>query len=159
MKIVTVITGSGAFFLITIDFENSAKFFAAFVALWAVIDIVVSLDKKATLHADLTRGFTVLAGKIAAVPMTEAAYTELSAERLRLDHDDFPSKRFVDLHAGNDECRARGFPADDLVPLSKWQRRLGYYMTLGMERLEVWKYFGRNNPVRALGRRRSETAI
>ncbi|MGY3347148.1 MULTISPECIES: hypothetical protein [unclassified Bradyrhizobium] len=50
-----------------------------------------------------------------------------------------PCKRLVDLQARNDECRARGFPPDELAPLNWTQRVFGYFFTFGMRRLEDWK--------------------
>jgi hypothetical protein len=139
MKIVTVIAGSGAFFLLTADSKVAAEFMTAFVALWAVLDIVIKPDKKAEKHSELLKGFTSLAAQIEEMPHTSEAYKQLAASRLRLEESEPPCKRLVDLQARNDECRARGFPPDDLVPLSRWQRYLGYFATFGMARLEQWK--------------------
>lgn len=58
--------------------------------------------------------------------------------RLRIERDEPPVKRLVDLQARNDECRARNFAPEREVPLSGWQRRFGYFFTFGMARLENW---------------------
>lgn len=139
MKIVTVIAGSGAFFLIFSGAEAVAGAISAFIAMWAVLDIITAPDQKAKLHADLCRSFLALAAKIEAGPVTPGRYAELSAARLELERDEPPCRRLVDLRARNDECRARGFPPGDLVPLSWWQYRLGYFADFGLRRLEAWK--------------------
>lgn len=139
IKIVTVISGSGAFFLLLADWDKLAGIFSAIVALWAILDIVVSPDKLAEKHSDLFKQFTALAGRIEAAPRTDEAYRELQAARFVLEEKEPPCKRLIDLEARNDECRARGFPPDELVPLSKAQRLIGYFFTFGMDRLERWK--------------------
>lgn len=139
-RIVTAFAGSGAFLLIAKDFQVAAEFVTAFVALWAIIDIIVGPDKKHDLHNELCKRFTGLAAKIQQATNTEEAIRELKAERLLIEENEPPCKRFVDFEARNDECRARGFPADDFVPLRGWQRELGYYgFQFGMGRIEDWK--------------------
>jgi len=139
-RIVTACAGSGAFLLIVRDFQVAAEFVTAFVALWAVVDIIVGPDKKHDLHNELCKRFTGLAAKIQQVPNTKESLRELVAERLLIEQNEPPCKRFVDFEARNDECRARGFPPDDFVPLRRWQRELGYYgFQLGMGRIEEWR--------------------
>lgn len=139
VKIVTVVTGSGLFLLLVTDRYRVAEFVSAFVALWAMLDYLAAPDKKAEKHADLFKRFTALAAKIEAMPHSQDAYQTLAAARLNLEENEPPCKRLVDLQARNDECRARGFPPDYLVPLSRWQRYFGYFFTFGLARLERWK--------------------
>lgn len=139
MKIVTAIAGSGAFILVTADVEHWAAAAAAFIALWAVVDIIVSPDKRAETHKELGQRFVDLAARLAMSPQTADAYPALLAERLKIERDEPPVKRLVDLLARNDECRARDFPSEDQVPLSWWQRRFGYFATFGLARLEGWQ--------------------
>jgi hypothetical protein len=139
VKIVTVAAGSGAAFLLFADAKPAAEAFASFVALWAALDYMVAPDKKAEKHSELRDRFIELAIKVRKMPLTEDAYNKLAGERLQIEKDEPPCKRLVDLQARNEECRARNFPAEDLVPLSKSQRLLGYFVTFGMERLENWQ--------------------
>ncbi len=140
MRVVTAVAGSGAFFIVVAKYQHAAEWITAFVALWAVLDIIIMPDKKHDLHNDLCKRFTALAAKTHQLPRTVETLRELTAERLILEQGEPPCKRLVDLEARNDECRARGYPPEDLVPLSKWQRFFGYYgATFGMERLEDWK--------------------
>ena len=139
MRVVTVIAGSGAFFVVVNEYKHAAEVITAFVALWAILDIIIMPDKKHDKHNEFCKRFTALAAKIERAGVSEDEYHELAAERLLLEVNEPPCKRLVDLEARNDECRARGFPPDDLVPLGCFQRALGYYFTFGMPRLERWK--------------------
>ncbi|HEV2602503.1 MAG TPA: hypothetical protein VGU24_02465 [Microvirga sp.] len=139
MKVVTVISGSGAFFLLSAGAETWATAFSAFVAMWAILDIVISPDKKSEKHSDLASKFTDLAAKLEASEPTENLYRQLCQERLLVEKTEPPVKRLVDIQARNDECRARGFPPEDIAPLTGPQRYLGYFVTFGMEKLEQWK--------------------
>lgn len=139
MKIATAIAGSGAFLLISSGWQDVATVVVAFIALWAVIDIIFAPDKKSDLHSDLRQKFISLAAEIEAAPRTKESLRALAADRLSIEAREPPCKRLVDLQARNDECRARGFLSSDLVPLSDSQRYLGYFATFGMSRLEKWK--------------------
>jgi len=140
IRIVTAIAGSGAFLIVVAKHQNAAEWITGFIALWAVLDIIIMPDKKHDLHNELCKLFISLAAKIQQSARTELALRELKAERLLIEQGEPPCKRLVDLEARNDECRAQGYPPDDLVPLSKWQRFVGYYgANVGMERLEKWK--------------------
>jgi hypothetical protein len=139
MKIITAAAGSGAFLIVTAKHQHAAEIVSAFIALWATLDIIISPDKKADRSRDLCERFTELASRIEEAACTEAEYRRLAAARLTIERGEMPVKRLVDLQARNDECRVRGYPPDEQVPLSKWQRRLGYYFTFGMPRLEEWK--------------------
>jgi hypothetical protein len=136
---VTAIAGSGAFLLVVSDVGWFGEGLTGFVALWAVLDIIVSPDKKADLHSDLSKRFTELASQIETAPQSEVALRALKAKRLDIETLEPPCKRLIDLAARNDECRAREFDPAELVPLSRCQRRLGWYFDFGLERLEQWK--------------------
>lgn len=138
-RIVTAVAGSGAFVLVVSDVSWLAEGFTGFVALWAVLDIIASPDKKSDIHFDLSKRFTVLAAELETAARSEHALIALKAKRLEIETLEPPCKRLVDLAARNDECRAREFDPDDLVPISTWQRRFGWYFDFGIERLERWK--------------------
>jgi hypothetical protein len=140
IKVATAISGSGLFFLLLADVKLIPEVLAGFVAVWAVIDYLLAPDKKAEKHYELREQFTDLAIKIQKTPRSEEALRQLIAERLELEKTEPPCKRLVDLQARNEECRARDFPPEDLVPLGRLQRSvLGYVATFGMKRLEDWK--------------------
>jgi hypothetical protein len=137
-RIVTAVSGSGAFLLVSSG-QPGAELASAFVALWGVMDIIMAPDKKADLHKELYRRFTVLARMVDSAEPDREKHRSLLAERLAIEELEPPCKRLVDLQARNDECRARDFPPEDLVPLNGAQRRLGCFATFGMSRLERWK--------------------
>jgi hypothetical protein len=140
MRVVTAIAGSGAFVVVVAKYQHAAEWITAFVALWAVLDIIIMPDKKHDLHNELCKRFTGLAAKLHQIPRTPESLRELTAERLILEQAEPPCKRLVDLEARNDECRAQGMSPDELVPLSGPQRFFGYYgASFGMRRLENWK--------------------
>jgi hypothetical protein len=139
IKIVSVIAGSGVFLLLLAKATPLAEVFAAFVALWAILDYVIKPAEKADEHCDLGGEFTSLAIKIARADRTREALYELSALRMEIEKSEPPCKRLVDLQARNDECRARDFPPEDIAPLSRPQRWFGYFVTFGMHRIEEWK--------------------
>jgi hypothetical protein len=135
-RIVTAVTGSSAFVFVVADVRIVGELLTGFVALWAVLDIIVAPDKKADLHSDLSKRFTVLAERIANAEICSQSLQKLTAERLMIEEKEPPCKRLVDLEARNDEWRARGYDLAEEVPLSDRQRR---YFTFGLPRLERWK--------------------
>ncbi len=139
MRIITAIAGSGAFVLIKAKIEVWAELLSAFVALWAVVDIIVSPDKKGERHSRLCEQFTRLAERIARSQRTQEAYDENLAARLRIERDEPPVKRLVDLQTRNDECRARDFPPDDEVPLNWCSDSSAFFFTFGMSQLDTSK--------------------
>ncbi|UYN94906.1 MAG: hypothetical protein KIT25_23295 [Enhydrobacter sp.] len=139
-RVVTVLAGSSAFFVVVAEFQSLAVFITAFVGLWAILDIVWMPDKKHDLHNELCKRFIGLAAKIERAPRTEEALRELRAERLLIEQNEPPCKRLVDIEARNDELRARNFPPEMLAPLTSWQRTAGRYgSNWGLVRLEKWK--------------------
>lgn len=139
-RVVTVIAGSGAFFVVVAKNQELATFVTAFVGLWAVLDIVWAPDKKHDLHKDLCKRFIGLAAKIEESPQTEEALRKLRADRLSIEQDEPPCKRLVDIEARNDELRARNFPPRMLAPLTSWQRFIGRYgWNWDLARLEKWR--------------------
>lgn len=138
-KVVTIVSGSGIFLLLLGDFERTAQFASASIALIAVLDLVFSPDRLAQEHQARYRDFTTLARDLEAAEQTDESYRKIRSGQLEIEHRSPPIKRLVDLMARNDECRARNFPPHCLVPLSRAQRWLGYIVTFGMARLERWK--------------------
>jgi hypothetical protein len=139
MRVVTAIAGSGAFFIVVSGWQHTAVAITAFVALWAILDIIVMPDKKHDRHNELCKRFTSLAAKIQRSLLTKEALKELIAERLLIEENEPPCKRLVDIESRNDEWRSRGYSPDELAPLSGWQRVFGYFVTFGLPRLERWK--------------------
>lgn len=139
MRVVTAVAGSAAFFIVVARSQHAAEVITAFVALWAVLDIIFMPDKKHDKHNELGKRFTALAVKMHQSPQTADALHELTAERLLIEENEPPCKRLVDLESRNDEWRSRGYSPDELVPLNGWQSFFGYWVTFGLPRLERWK--------------------
>lgn len=109
------------------------------VAAISAIATVYSPARKARTHGDLCRRFTDLAAKMAVASATESNRKKFLAERLKIEKDEPPVKRLIDLQAFNEEARARGVAERQLLPLSRTQRWFGYLFTFGMRRLERWR--------------------
>ena len=140
IKIISVVAGSGIFVILLVAKASwFAEVVAGFVALWAILDYVIEPAKKAEKHCELGEQFTDLAILIARSERSPEALGDLKARRLEIEKLEPPCKRLIDLQARNDECRARGFPPEDLAPLSWAQRSFGYFVTFGLRRLEDWK--------------------
>jgi len=56
-RIATVVAGSGLFVLISIGYGQFAAYVSAAFALWAMIDFLVTPDKKAERHEELRAAF------------------------------------------------------------------------------------------------------
>ena len=106
------------------------------VAAGSAIDTVLGFAKKAKRHDDLCRSFTDLAARMILRPANAANHAWACAERLKIERDEPPVRRLVDLIAENEEARSRGVAERDLLPLSGPQRTLGYCFTFGLPRLE-----------------------
>jgi hypothetical protein len=91
------------------------------------------------MHEALARRFTDLSSKIAGWEPVPQNLKKARSERLRIEKDEPPVKRLIDLQAQNEEVRARGISDDHCVPLSRFQRAFGYVWTFGMPRLEKWE--------------------
>lgn len=134
----TALTGTASFFALLAGGTEIAKYLTAVVAAAASLDSVFRFDRKARLHEGLSRRFTDLGAKIAGWEPVPQNLKKARADRLRIERDEPPVRRLIDLQAQNEETRARGIPEDRCVPLSGWQRMFGYVGTFGMKRLETW---------------------
>ncbi|MBG0801294.1 hypothetical protein IYW40_07340 [Methylocystis sp. H4A] len=134
------ILGAGAFMVLLGGKDGGlAKALIAVVAIGSAIDNVVGFSKKSKQHSELCRRFTELAADMALWDVNEENYKKAVSERIKIEKDEPPVHRLIDLEARNDELRARGYSEEWLVPLTNAQRRLGYFFTFGMPRLEEWR--------------------
>ncbi|HEY1751775.1 MAG TPA: hypothetical protein VGG29_10955, partial [Caulobacteraceae bacterium] len=120
----TAISGSAAFVSLIGDNPSTviAKALTFVVAVATTLDLVFDFSRKADKHDVLCRRFTELAAKIVEWDATEANRRQASAERVRIESDEPTERRLVEIWAHNDECRARGHGADEMVPLTVLQR-------------------------------------
>jgi hypothetical protein len=138
-RVATALTGTASFFVLLANGLGVAKYLTAVVALASSLDAVFRFNRKARIHEALGRRFTDLSSKIAAWAPTPQNLSRARVERLKIERDEPPVRRIIDLQAHNEECRAQGMSEADLIPLSGWQRTMGYAFTPGMKRIEKWK--------------------
>jgi hypothetical protein len=135
----TALTGTASFFVLLAQGTQIAKYLTAIVASAAALDSVFRFNRKARTHEALTRRFTDLSARIAGWDPTPANLKKARAERIRIEKDEPPVRRLVDIQAQNEEARSRDIPSERMVPLSWAQRTFGYAFTFGMKRLEGWQ--------------------
>jgi len=140
-RVATALTGTASFFSLISGGAGTeiAKWLTGIVAAAAIFDQVFRFNRKARTHEALTRRFTDLSSKIAGWEPIPPNLKKAQVERLRIEKDEPPVKRLIDLQAQNEEARARGVSDDKRVPLSWPQRTFGYLWTFGMPRLERWE--------------------
>jgi hypothetical protein len=140
-RVATALTGTASFFSLISGGAGTeiAKYLTGIVAAAATFDQVFRFNRKARLHEALARRFTDLSSKIASWEPAQQNLKKARAERLRIEKDEPPVKRLIDLHSQNEEVRARGISDEHCVPLSRIQRTFGYVWTFDMIRLEVWE--------------------
>jgi hypothetical protein len=140
-RVATALTGTASFFSLISGGAGTeiAKWLTGIVAAAATFDQLFRFNRKARTHEALTRRFTDLSSKIAGWEAVPQNLKKARSERLRIEKDEPPVKRLIDLQAQNEEARAREVPDDKCVPLSWPQRTFGYLWTFGMPRLERWE--------------------
>ena len=94
--------------------------FAAFVAIFATIDLVFSTSQSARNYQDLSRRFIQLEKKI--YTMKPEDLEALTAERLDIEADEPPPLRVLDSICHNELRRAMGFGPDGDVRIRWYQR-------------------------------------
>jgi hypothetical protein len=135
----TALTGTASFFVLLVKGTELAKYLTAIVASASALDSVLHFNRKARRHELLSKRFTDLSAKIAGWKPTPENLKKAEVERLKIERDEPPVKRLVDLQAWNEELRARGKPESALIPLTTPQRWFGYMFTFGMAKIERWK--------------------
>lgn len=108
------------------------------VAAASAVETVLKPSDKAQLHSDLTRKFTALAADIMSYEPTPKNLQKVRAARLKIEIDEPPVRRLVDLLSYNEEARSRGASDEHCWPLTSLQRRVGYCADFGMKRLDEW---------------------
>lgn len=150
---VNAVLGAGAFVaLIGGKTGSLATVLTGILAAASALDTTFGWSRKAKLHADLTRRFTDLAARMIEKPATSASYRWACAERIRIEKDEPPIRRLVDLQAQNEESRSLGVDPAYQIQLTRRQRIFGYIFTFGMTRLQ------REDDARQLRRRELEDA-
>jgi hypothetical protein len=132
------ILGTGAF--VSLFGPNGAipKVLIGIVAAGSALDRVLGFAHKAKVYDGLCRRFTELAAGLEQWDATPANLKKATSKRYKIEEDEPTVRRLVDLDARNEELRARGYSADEMVPLSSLQKNLGCFVTFDMRRLERW---------------------
>jgi hypothetical protein len=134
------ILGASAFIVLLGGSDSLlAKILVGIVAAGSALDNVLGFAKKAQLHADLSSRFTQLAANMALWDANEQNRRKAVAERLKIEKNEPPLNRLIDLKARNEEMRCMGYGPENMVPLSRCQRIFGYVATFDMRRLEGWQ--------------------
>jgi hypothetical protein len=100
----------------------------------SALDTAFKWSRKTRTYSELSRRFTELAAKIEEWPPTPANYRKASSERVKIEKDEPPVRRIIDIMARNEELRASGLVK--LIVEPSWlQRHFGYMFTFGLEKL------------------------
>jgi len=109
------------------------------VAALSAVDNVLGFSKRSKQHYDLCRRFSDLAASIEEWDATETNLKKANARRIKIEEDEPPIKRLIDITARNEELRARGYPPSDYAPVTRVQAMFGYFVTFGMSKLDRWR--------------------
>jgi hypothetical protein len=116
-----------------------AQVLIGMVAAFSAVDNVLGFSKKSKRHFDLCRRFSELAASIEEWDATETNLKKAKARRIRIEEDEPPTKRLIDIVSRNEELRARGYPPSDYAPITRLQATFGYFVTFGMRKLDRWR--------------------
>jgi hypothetical protein len=116
-----------------------AQILIGFVAVASAVDRVFGFSKKSKKHYDLCRKFTELASSLENWEATEVNLKKARSRRVKIESDEPPVKRLIDIVARNEELRSRGYAAEHFAPISRLQGIFGYFVTFGMRRLNKWR--------------------
>ena len=98
--------------------------FAAAVAIFSIIDIVIGTTQAFRLHDDLSRQFTLLEKDIiSTINPNDDALAKWIAQRLDIEANEPTAMRVIDSICHNELIRALGYDLSELVEI-KWYQRL-----------------------------------
>ena len=139
-NVANALCGLGAFlFLFGGKDSIAAQGFVAVVAIASTVAATLKPSKKAKDHSKLAARFTDLSSAISAREATDGNVRWAKAQRAKIERDEPPVRRLVDLMARNEEYRSRGGLERDMIPLTWLQRTLGYGWTFGLGKVDAWK--------------------
>jgi len=97
--------------------------FAAAVAIFSTIDLVVGTAQSARLYDDLAKRFIDLEKEIVTTgEMTDELLANFKAERLDIEKDEPPPLKVLDSICHNELMRAMDYDPKDFVPINYYQR-------------------------------------
>ncbi|MCK4454559.1 hypothetical protein KAU51_04455 [Candidatus Parcubacteria bacterium] len=98
--------------------------FAALVAIFSIIDLVVGTARAARLHDDLARRFISLEKSVVSIKeITEENLTNLTSQRLDIEADEPTPLKVLDSICHNELLRAMGYDRSEFLKI-KWYQRI-----------------------------------
>jgi len=96
----------------------------AFTAIIGSLDLVIGFSRRARDYRDLVRDFSQLEREISTVgeKREEDNYVKFLNRRLEIEENEPPVKRVLDCYCHNEVARSLGWPDDEMVKISFWQR-------------------------------------
>ena len=128
----SVIFGSAAVYgVLEKDYSVLALVAAAFVTVLSGVNLVVSSSRRAREYFDFARRFTELSMKLqCSDEITPELLRTLTAERLRIEAEEPPILRILDVACYIEEARAQGLKIDG-IELTRTQRALSQFFDFG----------------------------
>jgi hypothetical protein len=110
VKILSLVTGSGAFLSTMGSHQLITMWFAAAVAVLSAISLVVGPAQAARLHEELAKRFSKLESEIIRVgPPDSTQLRGFMADRVTIESDEPPALRVLDTICHNELCQAFGY--------------------------------------------------
>jgi hypothetical protein len=123
IKILSLVTGSGAFATAVASHQGLTVMFAALVAILSAINLVVGPAQAAQLHEELASRFAELELQIKRAGQPDTGQLNaFIADRLAIESDEPPALRVLDTICHNELCRALGYQTCDFYKVGPVQR-------------------------------------
>jgi hypothetical protein len=137
VKIISVVGGSAAFAAAMATHNQITMAFAALVALFAAISLVVGPAQAARLHEELGRKFGKLEHQIKTHrDLNPDKLREFQAERLVIELDEPPIMRVLDTICHNELCEALGYDDCEFYKVGWLQSLLAHAVDLWPSRIK-----------------------
>ncbi len=131
VKILSLVTGSGAFAAAVATHHDLAIAFSALVALLSAINLVVGPAQAARLHEELAKRFAKLEHDIKrAGQLSSDQLNAFIAERLMIESDEPPPLRVLDTICHNELCRALGYEDCEFIKVDPVQSFFANFIDL-----------------------------
>ena len=111
--------------------------FSSVVAIAAIIDLAASTTVMARLHSDLARRFMELERELERMKdPTEDALLEARSSRLRIEVEEPPIYRILDILCHNELVIACGLCRSEIYEVPWWTRIRAHFMDFGHEKIQ-----------------------
>lgn len=129
-RFITLLLSLGAVGKIISKHPEAGAWLALVVAVVSAAEMAFGFTKKARLHNDLKRRFCSLEEDLCQyrhAPPSEASVIALECKRLKIEADEPPTKRVLNVMCHNEVCIADE-RLDHVRPIRLWRRLLGPYV-------------------------------